>query len=102
MNISDLVVKTSTIQKKFGISSVDMYVLGVLDVLWRDEKEVRVTDVTKKYAKYAGSPATLHKSLTKDLVKAKLVKLVNSDEDARVKYVVRGVKFDDVERMLNE
>lgn len=102
MKISDLIVKTSTIQKKFGISSVDMYVLGVLDVLWREDKEVRVTDVTKKYAKYAGSPATLHKSLTKDLVKAKLVKLVSSEEDARVKFVTRGVKFDDVERMLNE
>lgn len=46
------------------------------------------------------SPATIHGRLTKKLVKAKILKLAQAQNDGRTKYVELGSKFENLAELL--
>ena len=61
---------------------------------------MRVTDLTRM--RDIASPATLHYRVTKDLVDRYMIVLVPSQEDARVKLVKPGKKFNSVVKFLEK
>jgi hypothetical protein len=101
-NIEKLSNKLEKVKAKYTIDQTDIYILGLLSQKWDKGEEVRVTELTLKFGKGVGSPANLHYRITKDLVKLQLVRLKSSEEDARVKYVVKGKQFDGLNKFLGE
>lgn len=101
-NIEKLSNKLEKVKAKYTIDQTDIYILGLLSQKWDKGEDVRVTELTLKFGKGVGSPANLHYRITKDLVKLQLVRLKNSEEDARVKYVVKGKQFDALNKFLGE
>jgi hypothetical protein len=99
-NITELVNKINAIQDTFGLDDIDIQILSVLSSKWNEERNVRVTDLTLKFGKEFASPANIHYRLTTDLVDMKLIKLEVSEEDARVKHVVKGSKFDSFDEFV--
>jgi uncharacterized protein YihD (DUF1040 family) len=101
-NIEKLSNKLEKVKAKYTIDQTDIYILGLLSQKWDKGEDVRVTELTLKFGKGVGSPANLHYRITKDLVKLQLVRLKSSEEDARVKYVVKGKQFDALNKFLGE
>jgi len=101
-NIEKLSNKLEKVRAKYTIDQTDIYILGLLSQKWDKGEDVRVTELTLKFGKGVGSPANLHYRITKDLVKLQLVRLKSSEEDARVKYVVKGKQFDALNKFLGE
>lgn len=99
-NITQLANTIDTIKNKFNLDDIDIQILGVMSAKWDGGRDVRVTDLTLKFGKTVASPASIHYRLTKDLVDLKFIKLQQSEEDARVKFVVKGTKFDALEEYL--
>jgi hypothetical protein len=99
-NVTHLANLIETVKDKFSLDDTDIQILGVMSEKWDEGKDVRVTDLTLKFGKSVASPANIHYRLTKDLVDLKLIKLQQSGEDARVKFVVKGTKFDALEEYL--
>ena len=99
-NINKLSIKMEAIKEKYKLDPTDILMLGVLSQEWKAERDVRVTDLTLKFGKNFASPANIHYRLTKDLVKLQMVRLKASKEDARVKFVVKGCKFDAMDKYL--
>lgn len=85
---------------KHKLDHTDILMLGVLSDCWNEGRDVRVTDMTLKFGKNFASPANIHYRLTKDLVKLQMVRLKTSKEDARVKFVIKGCKFDVMDKYL--
>jgi hypothetical protein len=81
------------VKGKFELDDIDIQILGLMSAKWKEGKAVRVTDLTLKFGKELASPANIHYRLTKDLVELKLIKLQTSEEDARVKHVIKGIRF---------
>jgi hypothetical protein len=99
-NVTHLANLIETVKDKFSLDDTDIQILGVMSEKWDEGRDVRVTDLTLKFGKSVASPANIHYRLTKDLVDLKLIKLQQSEEDARVKFVVKGTKFDALEEYL--
>lgn len=99
-NISKLINNVEKIKAEFELDNTDLAILSVVSEKWDEGREVRVTDVTRKLNSGVGSPANVHFRLTKDLVDLGLVALQPSPEDARVKFVVRGKKFDTLDKYV--
>jgi len=99
-NIAKLATKIEAVYKKHKLDHIDILMLGVLSECWKGGRDVRVTDMTLKFGKSFASPASIHYRLTKDLIKLKMVRLKTCKEDARVKYVVKGCKFDVMDKYL--
>jgi hypothetical protein len=99
-NISKLATKMNAVYAKYKLDHTDILMLGVLSDCWQESRDVRVTDMTLKFGKNFASPANIHYRLTKDLVKLQMVRLKTSKEDARVKFVVKGCKFDAMDKYL--
>jgi hypothetical protein len=99
-NITQLANTIDTIKHKFSLDDIDIQILGVMSAKWDEGRDVRVTDLTLKFGKTVASPASIHYRLTKDLVDLKFIKLQPSEEDARVKFVIKGTKFDALEEYL--
>jgi len=99
-NISKLASKMNAVYTKHKLDHTDILMLGVLSDCWKEGRDVRVTDLTLKFGKNFASPANIHYRLTKDLVKLQMVRLKTSKEDARVKFVVKGCKFDVMDKYL--
>lgn len=93
-NLTKLVDKIEKIKDEFGLDNTDLMLLAIVSEKWDENRDVRVTDVTRKLNAGVGSPANVHYRLTKDLVDLKLVALKLNPEDAREKFVVKGKKFD--------
>lgn len=98
--IEELAFRLDQVITQYDLEPEDVLILGVVTALWRQGNKVRITDLLK--FKNIGSPANLHARITKTLVKAKLLKLEPSEEDARVKFVVRGIKYDDLDKRLGD
>jgi hypothetical protein len=101
-NISKLISKVENIKNNKGLDNTDLAILAVVSEKWDEGREVRVTDVTRKLNVGVGSPANVHFRLTKDLVDLKLVALLPNPEDARVKFVVKGKKFDALDKYIGD
>jgi hypothetical protein len=101
-NVEKLSNKLERLKTKYTVDQTDVYILGLLSERWGKGEEVRVTDLTLKFGKGVGSPANLHYRITKDLVGLQLVRLKSSEEDARVKYVVKGKQFDAFDKYIGE
>jgi hypothetical protein len=101
-NVEKLSNKLERLKTKYTVDQTDVYILGLLSERWSKGEEVRVTDLTLKFGKGVGSPANLHYRITKDLVGLQLVRLKSSEEDARVKYVVKGKQFDTFDKYIGE
>lgn len=99
-NIIALASKLDKLKEKYEIDEVDIQLLATLAGRWDEDREVRVTDLTITLGKEFGSPANLHYRITKALVDAKLIKLQVSKEDARVKFIVKGSQFDNMNKFL--
>lgn len=100
--IEKLARKNLALKEHFGLDEVDIQMLGILSEKWGKDEEVRVTDLTLKYGKTVASPANIHYRITKDLVERKMVRLKGSEEDARVKFVLKGKLFDSLENFIKE
>lgn len=98
--IEQLANKLTKLKDKYGLDEVDVQMLGLLSYKWKKNEDVRVTDLTLKYGKMIASPANIHYRITKDLVDRKMIRLKVSQEDARVKFVVKGKAFDGMEKFL--
>lgn len=92
-NVTKLASIVDAVKGKFELDDIDIQILGLMADKWREGKDVRVTDLTLKFGKELASPANIHYRLTKDLVELKLIKLQTSEEDARVKHVIKGIRF---------
>lgn len=101
-NIEKLSNKLERLKTKYTLDQTDIYILGLLSRKWGEGEDVRVTDLTLKFGKGVGSPANLHYRITKDLVGLQLVRLKSSEEDARVKFVVKGKQFDAFNKYIGE
>lgn len=101
-NIEKLSSKLEKLKVKYTVDEVDIQILGLLSHKWDKGEDVRVTDLTLKFGKGVGSPANLHYRITKDLVGLQLVRLKSSEEDARVKFVVKGKQFDAFNKYIGE
>lgn len=101
-NIEKLSNKLEKLKNKYTVDEVDIHILGLLSHKWDKGEDVRVTDLTLKFGKGVGSPANLHYRITKDLVGLQLVRLKSSEEDARVKFVVKGKQFDAFNKYIGE
>ena len=99
-NVNKLANKIDAVYSKYKLDHIDVLMLGVLSECWGEGRDVRVTDMTLKFGKSFASPANIHYRLTKDLIKLKMVRLKTCKEDARVKYVVKGSKFDVMDKYL--
>jgi len=99
-NINKLANKMNAVYAKYKLDHTDILMLGVLSDCWEEDRNVRVTDLTLKFGKTFASPANIHYRLTKDLVKLQMVRLKASKEDARVKFIVKGCKFDAMDKYL--
>ena len=101
--MSNIITLANTLDKlktKYEIDEIDIKLLATLASKWNDNREVRVTDLTLTLGKELGSPANLHYRITKALIDAKLIKLEISKEDARVKFIVKGAQFDNMNKFL--
>jgi hypothetical protein len=101
-NLTKLINKVEDIKTKFSLDSTDLMILAIVSSKWDEGRDVRVTDVTRKLNEGVGSPANVHYRLTKDLVDLRLVALELNPEDARVKFVVKGKKFDVLDKYVGE
>jgi len=101
-NINKLANKMNAVYAKYKLDHTDILMLGVLSDCWEEDRNVRVTDLTLKFGKTFASPANIHYRLTKDLVKLQMVRLKASKEDARVKFIVKGCKFDAMDKYLGD
>lgn len=101
-NVQKLSNKLERLKTKYTLDQTDIYILGLLSEKWGKGEDVRVTDLTLKFGKGVGSPANLHYRITKDLVTLQLVRLKSSEEDARVKFVVKGKQFDAFNKYIGE
>jgi len=99
-NINKLANKIDAVYAKYKLDHIDVLMLGVLSQEWDANRDVRVTDMTLRFGKSFASPANIHYRLTKDLVKLQMVRLKASKEDARVKFVIKGCKFDVMDKYL--
>jgi hypothetical protein len=99
-NTTRLAVIVDTVKGTFELDDIDIQILGLMSAKWGEGKDVRVTDLTLKFGKELASPANIHYRLTKDLVDMKLIKLLVSTEDARVKHIVKGSKFDALDEFI--
>ena len=99
-SIIKLANKLEKLKDKYEIDEVDIQLLATLADKWESGREVRVTDLTIVLGKEFGSPANLHYRITKALIDAKLIKLKVSKEDARVKHIVKGAQFDNMNKFL--
>lgn len=101
-NIEKLAHKLEKLKTKYTVDETDIYILGLLSEKWGRGEDVRVTDLTLKFGKGVASPANLHYRITKDLVGLQLVRLKSSNEDARVKFVVKGKQFDAFNKSIGD
>jgi hypothetical protein len=101
-NVAKLANIVDAVKGKFGLDDTDIQILGLMSAKWKEGKAVRVTDLTLKFGKELASPANIHYRLTKDLVELKLIKLETSEEDARVKHVVKGIRFKALDAFIKE
>lgn len=101
-NVEKLSNKLERLKTKYTVDQTDIYILGLLSEKWDKGEDVRVTDLTLKFGKGVGSPANLHYRITKDLVNLQLVRLKSSEDDARVKFVVKGKQFDAFNKYIGE
>jgi hypothetical protein len=101
-NITKLANIIDAVKGKFELDDIDIQILGLMSAKWKEGKAVRVTDLTLKFGKELASPASIHYRLTKDLVDLKFIKLETSEEDARVKHIVKGVKFKALDAYIKE
>jgi hypothetical protein len=93
-NLTKLVDKVEKIKAEFGLDNTDLMLLAIVSEKWDENRDVRVTDVTRRLNARVGSPANVHFRLTKDLVDLSLVALKPNSEDAREKFVIKGEKFE--------
>jgi hypothetical protein len=101
-NVTRLATIVDSVKGEFGLDDTDIQILGLMAAKWGEGKDVRVTDLTLKFGKELASPANIHYRLTKDLVDLKLIKLETSEEDARVKHILKGVRFKALEAYVGE
>lgn len=101
-NLTKLMNDVEKIKTEFGLDNTDLAILSVVSEKWDENRNVRVTDVTRKLNSGVGSPANVHFRLTKDLVDLRLVALTPNPEDAREKFVVRGKKFDVLDKFIGD
>lgn len=101
-SVTRLATIVDVVKGEFGLDDTDIQILGLMADKWSEGKDVRVTDLTLKFGKELASPANIHYRLTKDLVDLKLIKLQTSEEDARVKHVIKGIRFKVLEEYVGE
>ena len=101
-NLTKLMNDVEKIKTEFGLDNTDLAILSVVSEKWDENRNVRVTDVTRKLNGGVGSPANVHFRLTKDLVDLRLVALTPNPEDAREKFVVKGKKFDVLDKFIGD
>ena len=95
--LKDFVKKINAIEEDLKLDLTDLRLLEYAEMHWKEGRDVRVTDFVRANA---ASPATVHYRIAKDLVDRKFVKLKLNPEDAREKFVIRGSKFDELEKYL--
>jgi hypothetical protein len=98
--ITKLVTQVEAVKNKFGLDNTDLLILATLSEKWDEGKYVRVTDLTKKFNEGVGSSASIHYRLTTDLVKLGIVALQINEEDARVKFIVKGKQFNTLQKYV--
>lgn len=101
-NLTKLISKLEKIKTQFNLDNTDIAILHVVAEKWDENRNVRVTDVTRKLNNGVGSPANVHYRLTTDLVNLKLVALQPNPEDAREKFVVKGKKFETLDKFIGD
>jgi hypothetical protein len=101
-NITRLAEIVDAVKGKFHLDDIDLQILGLMSAKWDEGRDVRVTDLTLKFGKELASPANIHYRLTKDLVDMKFIKLELSADDARVKHIIKGSKFDALDQFVKE
>ena len=101
-NITRLAEIVDAVKGKFHLDDIDLQILGLMSAKWDEGRDVRVTDLTLKFGKELASPANIHYRLTKDLVDMKFIKLSLSADDARVKHIIKGSKFDALDQFVKE
>jgi hypothetical protein len=102
MNTHNIAQQLNRAKIKFGVDSTDLIILGRLQNCWRfDAKGVKIMHIIRLCSDL-GAPATLHSKIVKNFTELKLIKVVPSLEDNRVKYLLEGVRFKSLEKLLGE
>ena len=91
---SEMITKA---EKVYGIDVNKIHLLGITQKMWGAGHTVCVTELINKYA--GASRATTHKAI-KELVDAGLLRMVDSDDDKRVRYLEPGKNLQKLERLL--
>lgn len=91
---SDIFIKA---EKMYGLDMTKIHLLGIADKFWDQGDAVRVTELINKYS--GASRATTHKAI-KELIDAELLRVVNSTDDGRVRYLHPGKKLKTLEKLL--
>ena len=95
--LETLVNKMNAVEKELQLDLMDLRLLNYAEKHWNEKRDVRVTDFVQANA---ASPATVHYRITKDLVARKFVKLKPNPQDAREKFVMKGPRFNALEKLL--
>lgn len=91
---SEMITKA---EKAYGIDINKIHLLGIAEDMWSNGYAVCVTELINKYT--GASRATTHKAI-KELVSAGLLRMVDSDDDKRVRYLEPGKNLQKLERLL--
>lgn len=87
------------LKQEFGIDEHKIHLLGMVDTVYKDNNGDAV-NVTTLIEMYDGtSRATTHKAI-KDMVAQDLLRLENSTDDGRVRWVYPGKNFARLEKLL--
>ena len=98
MKLKDFILLDTQLKAKCGIGITELHLLSFIAEKM-ESKQVTITLLLDQYNH--ASPATTHKRLDA-LIKAKIIKKTINDEDSRIKTLGRGIKFDDLVKLLKE
>lgn len=102
MNTHKIAEQLNRAKIKFGLNATDLIILGRLQKCWKqDERGVKIMAIINQCEDLAAT-ATLHAKILKNFAELKLIKVVPSLEDNRVKYLLEGVRFKSLEKLLGE
>jgi DNA-binding MarR family transcriptional regulator len=98
--LKNLTSQLDLLNDEFDLDVIDLKILMVLASCWKDDRKIRVTDIT--LGGKIASPATLQNRVTKTLVDAGLIELQTNPDDAREKLIVQGPHYERFEDFLND
>lgn len=100
MKLQHLTAVLDFLESEYELDLIDLRLLAAMQMHWDKDKDIRITDLVRDYK--IASPATIHKRVSEELTKKKMIKLKENPDDKRERLIIEGSDFKEIVKFLGK